>query len=314
MTELASAVARGEHSPQMQINGPVEVNMLAGEVRRIGEYIAETKRIEDELRNKVFMLKKAKEKAELDRRSKTEFIAYVCQEMRTALNNIIGFSQVMRDQLYGPIENRKYRQYSADIYKTGNTLLSHMQDLLTLSKIETGYIDLAEKPQDIAGVINKVLRFVADKLQAENLNVRLKLQEPLPRIMADEFRLQQMLMNLLLHMLQHMLPEQTLTLEAKLLSEGKEKPYFVFILTNGMGAGPSNVELLKIIEKLQDTRHLIRTMAEDGVQKRTDLSFELARSLVEIHQGYIDVQHGEAGSMIITVFFTSQRILSNESN
>ncbi len=310
MTALASAVARGEHRPQLRIDGPVEVNQLAGEVRRIGEYIEETKRIENELRNKVFMLKKAKEKAELDRRSKTEFLAYVCQEMRTSLNNIIGFSQVMRDQLYGPIENRKYRQYSADIYKTGNTLLSHMQDLLTLSKIETGYVDLVEKPQDVAGVLNKVLRFVADKLQTENLNVRLKLQDPLPRIVADEFRLQQMLMNLLLHMLQHMIPEQTLTIESRLISESKEKSYFAFILTNENDRSFPTPDLFKTIETLQDHRHVTRYSAEDIIQRKTDLSLELARSLVDLHQGYMDIQSSGTNDLTILVFFTGQRIVT----
>ncbi|MFO0389966.1 MAG: cache domain-containing protein [Alphaproteobacteria bacterium] len=309
MTALAAAVARGEHNSAMRVNGPVEVNALAGEVKRIGEYIAETKRIESELRNKVFMLKKAKEKAETDRRSKTEFLAYVCQEMRTALNNIIGFSQVMRDQLYGPIENRKYRQYSADIYKTGNTLLSHMQDLLTLSKIETGYVDLIEKPQDVASVINKVLRFIADKLQSENMNVRLKLQEPLPRIIADEFRLQQMLMNLMLHMLQHMLPDQTLTLEAKLISEGKEKPFFVFILSNDSIASTSNAELLRLVETLQNTP---RIHYDQNAQNRTDLCLELAKSLVELHHGYMDIQWSSTNNMTIKVFFTNSRIMLGE--
>ncbi len=309
ITALAAAVAKGEHHPAMQVKGPVEIEALAHQVLRIGEYISENKRIEDELRNKVFMLKKAKERAEMDRRSKSEFLAYVCQEMRTSLNNIIGFAQVMRDQLYGPIENRKYRQYSADIYQTGNTLLSHMQDVLTLSKIETGYVDLVEKPQDIASVINKVLRFIADKLQTEKLNIKLKLHDPLPRLVADEFRLQQMLMNLVLHALHHMLPEQALTLEARLISESKDKFYMVFLLYNNPEHLHSTAELLALADSLQDAAYRLHDhMYTASTSKQSDLSLELAKSLVTLHQGYIDIKYPGEGQVYIALFFPMSRI------
>ncbi len=202
MTAIAEGVARGEVCAPLPGGGPVELEGLAMQIRRISEYIEENKRIEDELRNKMFMFKKAKEQAELEKRSKSEFMAYVCQEMRTPINTIIGAAQVMKDQLYGPIENRKYRQYAADIYTTGNLLLDAAQDVLTQSKAETDYLALDEKPVDVQDTINRTLRFLADKMQVEKLNVKVKLQEPLPRLVADEFRLQQIIMNVLLYVLE----------------------------------------------------------------------------------------------------------------
>lgn len=309
MTEYAAAVARGKASENITINGPMEINALAAEVKRINDYINETKRIEGELRNKVFMLKHAKEQAEISKRSKSEFLAYACQEMRTSLNNIVGFAQVMRDQLYGPIENRKYRQYSADIYQTGTNLLNNMQDLLTFSKIETGYIDLLEEPQDIAQLINKVLRFVSEKLQSKQLNVRLNLQEPLPKLVADEFRLQQVLMNVILYALEQTDPEQTLGIETMQFSEGKDRGYFVFSFTNKARAAYSQDELVKIVTALQEKRFLPTLNKDESIEDRPhQLGIELAKALVELHQGYMQVDITGNHELTVLIFFPASRL------
>ncbi|MGE3714106.1 MAG: histidine kinase dimerization/phospho-acceptor domain-containing protein [Alphaproteobacteria bacterium] len=309
MTGYAASVAKGKPMEFRHIKGPVEINMLAREVFRINEYINETKRIEDELRNKVFMLKHAKEQAQIDRRSKSEFLAYACQEMRTALNNIVGFAQVMRDQLYGPIENRKYRQYSADIYQTGNNLLNNMQDLLTFSKLETGYTDLLEEPQDIAMLVNKVLRFVSDKLQKQQLSIRLNMQDPLPKLMADEFRLQQILMNVILYALEQSTPERLLTLETVQITEGKDNSFFVFTINNtGRTASPP-ADLLQIVAALREKRYTRKQPGEERLEDRPGLGMELARGLVEMHQGYMDVQQMENGDLTILLFFPASRLV-----
>lgn len=309
MTDYAASVARGKAADDIDIKGPTEINALLEEVRRINHYLNETKRIEDELRNKVFMLKRAKERAEIDKRSKSEFLAYTCQEMRTGLNNIVGFAQVMRDQLYGPIENRKYRQYSADIYLTGNTMLEQMQDVIAFSKVETGYADLVESPQDITLTINKVLRFISEKLQNNNLNIRLKLQEPLPKLIADPFRLQQILMNILLHALEQTDAEDVLSIETLQITANKDKRYFVFMISNSQDSPASEHDLLQIITALQDKRyaHTTRLDMEDTSQN-TGLGIELARALTELHQGYMDIETLENGKTVVLLFFPSARL------
>jgi len=314
MTQVASAVAKGQACAVMQRKGPVEIENLAMQIRRISEYIEESKRIQDELRNKMFMLKKAKEQADIDRRSQSEFLAYVCQEMRTPLNNIIGGAQVMKDQLYGPMENRKYRQYAADIYTTGNVLIDTTQDLLTLAKAEMDYIELVEKPMEIAGAINKALRFLADKMQVDKLGIKVQLQDPMPRLIADEFRLQQILMNLLLHALGHALPESTILLEAKLVSENRDKMYLVFTINSSGKALHNSAELFALGEKLSHTvEQRTSSKVMELLKEQTDISLELAKTLISLHHGFIDISKSPDNAISIAAFFSGNRVRFSET-
>ena len=314
MSAIASSIAGGHAYAGTPHKGPREIEGLALQIGRISEYIEETKRIQDELRNKMFMLKKAKEQADIDRRSQSEFMAYVCQEMRMPLNNIIGGAQVMKDQLYGPLENRKYRQYAADIYTTGNILIDSTQDLLTLAKAEMDYIELVEKPVEISGAINKALRFLSDKMQAEKLGIKVQLQDPMPQLIADEFRLQQILMNLLLYALRHAAPESTILLEARLITEGRDKMFFAFIINSGGKAVYTNAEIFTLAEKLSHT-HEYRPASKvmELLKEQTDVSLELAKALISLHHGAIDICTSADGSIAIAVFFGSNRVRFVES-
>lgn len=314
MATVAGAVAKGEACAIFPRGGPVEIEGLAVQIRKISEYIEETKRIRDELRNKMFMLKKAKDQADIERRSQSEFLAYVCQEMRTPLNNIIGGAQVMKDQLYGPLENRKYRQYAADIYTTGNILIDSTQDLLTLAKAEMDYIELVEKPVEIAGAINKALRFLADKMQVEKLGIKVQLQDPMPRLVADEFRLQQILMNLLLHALSHALPESTILLEARLVAESRDKTFFAFVITSNGRPLYSNSELFALAEKLSQTpEYRPGAKIQDLLKEHTDISLELAKTLVALHHGIVHINKSTDGTIAIMLFFGGNRVRFAES-
>lgn len=308
MTAIAAGVARGEVCASLPGGGPVEMEELAAQLRRISEYIEENKRIEDELRNKMFMFKKAKEQAELDKRSKTEFMAYVCQEMRTPLNNIIGAAQVMKDQLYGPIENRKYRQYASDIYATGNQLLDATQDVLTQSKAETDYIELVEKPVDVQAAINRALRFIADKMQVEKLGVKVKLADPMPRLIADEFRLQQILTNSLLHALGRMRPEGTITLETRVVNENKDRLFFAITISTLDHPPLTQAELIALADRIMGIPYRPSSKTDDLLKERTDLSLELAKALIALHNGAIDIAQSETGAVVITLLFSGNRI------
>lgn len=314
LTTVAAGVARGEPLRVAPRGGPIEIEGLAAQMNKICDYIEETRRIQGELRNKMVMLRKSKDKAEIHRRSQSEFMAYVCQEMRTPLNNIIGGAQVMKDQLYGPIENRKYRQYAADIYATGNLLMDSTQDLLTLAKIETDYIELSEKPVDVSTAINKALRFISDKMQAEKLGIKVQLQDPMPRLFADEFRLQQILMNLLLHALHQTLPESTITLEARIVSEGRDRQYFCFVIGSSGQPPYTQGELVELGDQLSRApASPALPKLEELIRDQTDVSLELAKTLIAMHGAQFDIRQLGSGNVAIAVFFPANRIRITET-
>ncbi|MEQ1790612.1 MAG: cache domain-containing protein, partial [Rickettsiales bacterium] len=250
MTAIIASIARGERLMPFPKDGSVEIEGMATQVKQVSKYIDEIKRIESELRNKMFLLKKSKENAELNMRSKSEFLAYIAQEMRMPINNIIGFSQVLKDQTYGAIENKKYRQYSNDISMISNELIGKIQDIILHSKTESGYINLHKKPLDVTSVVNASVRQVTDKLYVNKISIKINLQESLPRLLADEFRLQQIIINLLLIASDSIAADGFITLDANIIGEHRDRQFLAITIGNSNIDMLSSDRLLALASKL----------------------------------------------------------------
>ncbi len=314
MTAAMAAVARGDKYTNLPKNTSVEIEAMAAQVRQIEQYIDETKRVEDELRNKIFLLKKSKELSDVLLRSKSEFLAYLSQEIRLPLNNIIGFSQTLKDQMYGPLENKKYRQYAADIFTISNQLMAKMQDVLAHSKLETGYIPLQEKSLVVAEVVNAALRQIADKLQAGKNTVKVNVHDNLPRLMADEFRLQQIISNLLLAIIDNIAPDSVILLEAKIISEHRDKKFFVLTINKADDEQYSQEKLLQLAEQLfalSAHGDIMNGQFNIGQDEAVDLRVELARLLVAKHGG-VFYSEGSGKIQRFTILFPANRLVFEE--
>ncbi len=142
-------------------------------------------------------LRRAKEEAELASRSKTEFLANMSHELRTPLNAIIGFADILRGEVFGRLGDKRYVDYAGDIRDSGLHLLKLINDVLDVSKIEFGKIELAEEAVDVAAVVVSCVRLMRERVQAAGLTVTQSLPPDLPLVQADELRLKQILLNLL---------------------------------------------------------------------------------------------------------------------
>jgi len=309
MTSIAASLAKGDTNISLPKAGAIEIEGLAHQIRRISEYVKETRRIEEELRNKILMLRRSREQTDMKNRSKSELLASVCHDLQQPLNNMIGAAEAMRDQLYGPIENRKYKQYALDIHATSTQLLESVRDVLTWSKAETSYLQLNEKLLDVAGNITKVMRFMADKIQASKLNVKLSMQEPLPKLVADEFRFQQMLSNLMLHLFEYAEPESTLLLEIKTVIENKDKIFFVISLTTAEDSPHSPAQLVELAERLAHTPAVYLSAQQQAeALEKSNINLELVKTIVSMHQGYFDISQNEQQVTTATIIFGPARI------
>ena len=152
--------------------------------------------VTDEIRAKS-QLQQAKEAAEQASRAKSHFLASMSHELRTPLNAIIGFSEMIRDGVLGPISNPRYTDYSGDIHRSGTLLLNLVNDILDLSKIESGRFDLTPEDVDVIAVIYSAVSTLRLKSQDSEVEVRVDLKTTPLRAMTNPRALEQILINLL---------------------------------------------------------------------------------------------------------------------
>ena len=149
-----------------------------------------------QLENANTQLRTAKERAEIADRAKSEFLANMSHELRTPLNAILGFSEMIQSAVIGPVDLR-YRNYASDIHKSGQHLLAIINDILDLSKLESGKFELRDENVHIANVLETCQEMILGSAHESGIDISFDLGTDLPVIRADELRLKQIVINLL---------------------------------------------------------------------------------------------------------------------
>jgi len=225
-------------------------------------------------------LKDAREQAEAASRAKSQFLAAVSHELRTPLNAILGFAEIIKGEMIGPVGSERYLGYARDIYQSGDHLLSLINDILDISKVESGNMELCEEQIDLSDLIGGVVRLVKQRARENDLDLSVEIRDELPILYADERKLKQILMNLLSNAVKFTEPGGTVTLKAwHQMNSG-----FVFqVIDDGIGMAPQDIP--KALSQFgQIDSDLNRKYAGTG------LGLPLSKSLVEMHGGSLDLQ------------------------
>jgi len=139
----------------------------------------------------------ARLRAEEANLAKSRFLASMSHELRTPLNAILGFSEVMKNEVLGPLNNDTYKEYASDIYRSGDHLLRLINEILDLSRIEAGRYELNEEPISLQDIAEDCMAMVGMRAQKKNITIAGQFERALPRVWADERSMRQVILNLL---------------------------------------------------------------------------------------------------------------------
>jgi signal transduction histidine kinase len=224
-------------------------------------------------------------------------------ELRTPLNAIIGFSEVMKLQLRGPLGDERYVDYASGIYDSARGLLAVINNILDISRIEAGRLELDEQAVVIGDEIEKALRFVEDDAKVANIVLARDIEDDLPLLLGDPHKIQQIVINLAGNSVQYMQDAGQVTVSARRDTEGG---IVLTVSDDGHGMPPEDVErVISPFVKLSNP--MIRQ--HDG----TGLGLPLVKALVELHGGQFslssDIGKGTTGIAV----FPKTRVIQPES-
>lgn len=245
--------------------------------RELIETVQHLERAKQELETKQTQLEVYADRANSANRAKTEFLANMSHELRTPLNAIIGFSELIQSETYGKIEEGRYVEYAGDIHKSGEHLLLVINDILDMSKIESGNMQLEMQKVELTEVANSCMRIVAGRASEQNINLDMNIEDGL-YINADKRALKQILLNLLSNAVKFSYEGGKVTLNAQNTDDG------IQIQIADEGIGMSDESLANIGKPFAQVGSQL-TKNHDG----TGLGLSISKSLTEMHGGSLDV-------------------------
>lgn len=244
-------------------------------------------------------LKAAKEQAEAANVSKSRFLANMSHELRTPLNGIIGFSEITRDQLFGPVGSPKYLEYAQDIHQGATHLLSLINDILDFSKIDAGKMELFIHPIDVRSTFEHVLRMMRTVAIEKQITLKLDAPMDMPALMADERALRQMLLNLLSNAVKFSQSHRRVTLSAVLPPDGSME---ISVTDQGKGI-PAEFQA-KIFEPFEQVDDIMTR-----THKGTGLGLPLVKALTEMHGGEVYLHSEMNVGTTVTLRFPPRAVI-----
>ncbi|BDA82767.1 hypothetical protein Sa4125_03090 [Aureimonas sp. SA4125] len=289
--EVVGRVAQGGSIPLF-----ITIGRLSGErgwcvvIRDIAHW----KRIEEDLVN-------ARRQAEAASLHKSRFLANISHELRTPLNAIIGFADVMASECFGPIGNERYIEYLGDIKRSGHHVLDLVNDLLDISKIEAGRLDLAFEAVSLNEVISEVVSLMQPQANRERVIVRSNLPSSVPPVVADRRTMRQIALNLIANAIRFTPAGGQIIASTTYTADGE-----VLLRFRDSGIGMSEHEIEIALTPFQQVHPPGATRGEG-----TGLGLPLTKAMVEANRANFAISSAPGEGTLVEIAFPSQRVLAD---
>jgi two-component system cell cycle sensor histidine kinase PleC len=215
----------------------------------------------------------ARRRAEEANLAKSRFLATMSHELRTPLNAILGFSEVLKNELFGPHSNPAYKEYSSDIHSSGQHLLMLINEILDLSRVEAGRYELKEESVSLVNLAQECRYLLTIRAQKRDIKLIEALEPSLPRIWADERAVRQVVLNLLTNAIKFTPQGGQVTLKVGWTSAGGQ-----YVAIKDTGPGIPEAEIAVVMSSFGRG-----TLAQKNADEGTGLGLPIVKGLVELH-------------------------------
>lgn len=256
--------------------------------------ITQWKKTEEELLS-------SKRLAEQASQQKSDFLAQVSHEIRTPLNAVIGFSDIMIEERFGKIENDRYHGYLRDIHRSGEHVLTLINDLLDISKIEAGEIDLDFDACDLNTIVSETVALSQPQANNQRVIIRTSLSAIVPKVVADPRSLRQIILNLVSNGIKFTEAGGQVIVSTVYNENGE-----VVLRVRDTGQGMSVEEVTKALQPFAQIRRI-----NSDVQEGTGLGLPLTKAMVEANRASFHIESEPEEGTLIEIFFPSQRVLAD---
>lgn len=242
-------------------------------------------------------LRAALRQAEMANKMKASFLAAMSHELKTPLNAVLGFSEIIRDQVLGPVGQQAYRDYAGDIHKSGARLLAVINDVLDVSRLQGGLLTIEERPENLRDVLDQAIKLARHKTP-DARKIELDLPDDAPALLADPRRLSQAIGNLLANALKFTPEPGRVQIVFRRAVDGS-----VLLMVEDGGIGMAEETIAAALEPFRQLDGSLARRFEG-----TGLGLYIAKALVELHGGSLKVKSAVGEGTVVTIVLPSARL------
>jgi two-component system cell cycle sensor histidine kinase PleC len=250
-------------------------------------------------------LRMAKDQADAANRAKSVFLANMSHELRTPMNAIIGFSEMMIKETFGPLGHDKYLEYLNDVHGSAQHLLEIINEVLDMSKIEAGRIEMDEGEVELPELIASVMRMMGSRAFGSDVSLKSDISETLPNLQGDGRLVRQVLINLVTNAVKFSKSGDTVTVSAYVLDDGRLQ---IKVTDEGVGIPKDK------IKQAMEPFGQVTDRAENANFQGTGLGLPLAKAMVDLHDGTLRLDSEINQGTTVYVNFPSYRIIPRQQN